>query len=487
MADSNFSYVAVLAKFTTNGAVSTFTDTVGKTFTGYGDAQVVTSASMLTGHALSLDGTGDYLDATGANVVVLGTGVATIDCELIVSGYGYIIASRGDSNSWGLFVDPSGFVNVIFQGGAVKSGAVAINDGLKHHVALVGSGSNTWALYIDGVRDGATFTYGNTFTTTPTHLTIGAEYTGVFEKFIAAQIGYVRVTPGIARWTENFTPPTLADLGAIYSKTMTTDMSVGVDSGAKCIFPVSVDEYLTADDKPVGIWFSKIAGTVSMSAAHAPRLQAVEHLMQSLAISAGVASRAIFGESLNASISISSAAAAKLLANASITAGVKLYTAEINAGDIDDAIQTWCANLATSAHSRYAQYGFNSFARWGGKHYGCKSDGIFELGGDTDGADPIPWTVTLAETDFGMDQLKRLPYVYVGAKATGDLVLKVIEGPGAIHFFDIEMSSREDRAGRATLARGLSGRYWKIEIASDTERVELDAIEFFPVKVSRRI
>ena len=95
--------------------------------------------------------------------------------------------------------------------------------------------------------------------------------------------------------------------------------------------------------------------------------------------------------------------------------------------------------------------------------------------------------MTLAETDFGMDQLKRLPYVYVGAKATGDLVLKVIEGPGAVHFFTVEMSPREDRAVRATLARGLSGRYWKIEIASDTERVELDAIEFFPVKVSRRI
>lgn len=41
------------------------------------------------------------------------------------------------------------------------------------------------------------------------------------------------------------------------------------------------------------------------------------------------------------------------------------------------------ANLATSAHSRYSQYGFNSFAKFGGKHYGCKSDGIYELGGET--------------------------------------------------------------------------------------------------------
>lgn len=134
MADSYFSNVAMLARFDTNGAITTFTDTTGKTLTGYGDAKVVTSPTMLTGHALALDGTGDFLAGTGDNVVVLGAGLATIDCELIVSGAGYIMRSHGGSTSWGLYVDGSGFVNAIFDGGAVKTGAVAINDGNKHHV-----------------------------------------------------------------------------------------------------------------------------------------------------------------------------------------------------------------------------------------------------------------------------------------------------------------------------------------------------------------
>lgn len=305
--------------------------------------------------------------------------------------------------------------------------------------------------------------------------------------FFNGAMGYFRVTTGIARWTEGFTPPGVSDLAATYYKTMTAVVSTELASAGRGVFMVSVAEYLEAGDEATGIWFSRITDAVGIGATQGGSLEAVEQLASGLAIAAGVGSKAIFSEPLKGGVVFSNGAAAKMLAIASMGATVKMYTAGLDAGDVDEAIQTWCANLATSAHSRYSQYGFNSFARFCGKHYGCKSDGVFELGGDTDGADAIPWTVTLGETDFGMDAIKRLPYVYVGAKASGDLVLKVIEGPEQVHFFTVEMSSREARAGRAQLARGLSSRYWTIEIASDTERVELDALEFFPVKVSRRI
>ena len=487
MADSNFSSVAVLAKFTVDGDVTTYTDIIGKTFTGYGNAKVVTSASMLTGHALQLDGAGDYIAATGADVVILGNGVATIDCEVLVSSAGYILYSGGDSNSWGLYVTGAGYVVVMLGGGGVKTGAIAINNGVKHHVALVGKGSNAWSLYIDGVKDGSDFTYGNTFLTTPSYFSIGANNGGSPINELTGYIGYVRVTPGIARWAENFTPPTLADLGAIYAKTMTAEVVADMAGAGAGVFLEGVAEYLEVGSSARGVWFARITEPVTISSTHGATLHAVALLAQGVAVATDVASRVVFGERLDASVVISAASVAKLLASASMASTLRLYTADLNAGDIDDAIETWCANLATEAHSRYAQYGFNSFARFNGKHYGCKSDGVFELGGDTDGASPIPWTVTLAETDFGMNEIKRLSYVYVAAKATGDLVLKVIEGPGAVHFFNIEMSTRETRSGRARIAKGLSGRYWKLEIASDTERVELDSLEFFPVATTRRI
>ena len=487
MADSYFSSVAMLAKFTTDGAVTTFTDTTGKTLTGYGDAKVVTSPTMLTGHALALDGSGDFLAGMGDNVVVLGSGPATIDCELIASGAGYIVRAPGASSSWGLYVDASGYVAVIIDGGGVKTGAIAINNGAKHHVAVVKVDSNNWSLYIDGIKDGASFSWGNAFASS-TYFSIGAQYDGgAATNAITGQIGYVRVTPGIARWAANFTPPTLADLGAIYAKTMTAEVVADMAGAGAGVFLEGVAEYLEVGSSARGVWFARITEPVTISSTHGATLHAVALLAQGVAVATDVASRVVFGERLDASVVISAASVAKLLASASMASTLRLYTADLNAGDIDDAIETWCANLATEAHSRYAQYGFNSFARFNGKHYGCKSDGVFELGGDTDGASPIPWTVTLAETDFGMNEIKRLSYVYVAAKATGDLVLKVIEGPGAVHFFNIEMSTRETRSGRARIAKGLSGRYWKLEIASDTERVELDSLEFFPVATTRRI
>ena len=268
MADSYFSSVAMLAKFTTDGAVTTFTDTTGKTLTGYGDAKVVTSPTMLTGHALALDGSGDFLAGMGDNVVVLGSGPATIDCELIASGAGYIVRAPGASSSWGLYVDPSGYVAVIIDGGGVKTGAIAINNGAKHHVAVVKVDSNNWSLYIDGIKDGASFSWGNAFASS-TYFSIGAQYDGgAATNAITGQIGYVRVTPGVARWTANFTPPTLADLGAIYSRTMNAGMVIGTASAGRGVFRASAAEYFVLASRGAGIWFSRISFEVGISASH---------------------------------------------------------------------------------------------------------------------------------------------------------------------------------------------------------------------------
>lgn len=145
------------------------------------------------------------------------------------------------------------------------------------------------------------------------------------------------------------------------------------------------------------------------------------------------------------------------------------------------------ANIATQAHSRYAGFGFNSFCRYDGKYYGCKSDGIYELTGDTDGADPIPCTVTFAETDFGVSNLKRFESVYIGVKASGQLVLKVVQDSANVYHYNVIPSGNDSRAARAVLGRGLTGRYWQLELASDTERFELDSIDYSFATLSRRI
>ena len=83
--------------------------------------------------------------------------------------------------------------------------------------------------------------------------------------------------------------------------------------------------------------------------------------------------------------------------------------------------------------------------------------------------------------------MKRFESVYVGAKATGQLVLKVINGDGTAYHYNVIPSGNEGRTSRALVGRGLSGRYWLLELASDTERAELDSIDFAFAVMSRRI
>jgi len=66
-------------------------------------------------------------------------------------------------------------------------------------------------------------------------------------------------------------------------------------------------------------------------------------------------------------------------------------------------------------------------------------------------------------------------------------VLKVIGDNGTAYHYNVIPSGNNSRTARAVLGRGLAGRYWKLELASDTERAELDSIDFSFAAMSRRV
>jgi hypothetical protein len=73
------------------------------------------------------------------------------------------------------------------------------------HVALVrASGSSK--LYIDGVQTGSTFT--DTINYTSGVLIIGTD-SGSRSQFLTGYMQDIRITAGVARYTANFTPPTV--------------------------------------------------------------------------------------------------------------------------------------------------------------------------------------------------------------------------------------------------------------------------------------
>lgn len=488
MSDSNFASVAFLLLPKAAGAVPA-TDRCGNALTAVDNAAFSADASALSGYSLLLDGSGDWVSTPGSSALNLGSGSKTIDFRFSCTGTSKAVLEYVDASSvgWRVWVSSTGYLEFYSNSTLLKVGSTLVNNGGKHHCALVWNGT-AMSMYIDGVAQGGSITDTNTYAGTPPILSIGARVTSRNPGLdLPGNIDFVRITPGVARWLAGFTPPTLADVAPQYAVSIQENMGISADAARVAKFGAEVSELANFSGKAIGALHGIIAETMNFSGSADRSALKAAAITEMISLSGVVAVKSILQGGVVESVSLSETVNASARLSVTAVEGFRIFEAEALYSSLDDLVSVWVANAATAAHSRYAQYGFNSFARFGGKHYGCKSDGIYELNGDLDGTDPIKWTATLPETDLGMDEIKRLPYVYIGAKASGNLVLKVIKGPGQVYHFDVVMSGREDRAGRARLAKGLEGRYWRLEIASDTERVELDSIEFHPVKVFRRV
>lgn len=148
----------------------------------------------------------------------------------------------------------------------------------------------------------------------------------------------------------------------------------------------------------------------------------------------------------------------------------------------------WAATEEGGLVTRYSGYNFQSFAEIGGRYYGCRSDGVFLLEGATDDGVPINVELSLGGTDFGDSELKHLPNVYVGCRATdGRLFLKVETRQGEFTYEARRTSDRMETQ-RFDLGRGLRDNWFEFTLATeDAADFELDNIDFKPVTSKRRI
>lgn len=94
---------------------------------------------------------------------------------------------------------------ITFNGiSGTASGTAVLNDGAFHHIALTRSGATT-RLFTNGTIDATLAADSGGYSASP--LRIGS-LDGLTGRY-AGNIDEFRVSKGIARWTANFTPPTL--------------------------------------------------------------------------------------------------------------------------------------------------------------------------------------------------------------------------------------------------------------------------------------
>jgi hypothetical protein len=219
-ADASWASVVLLAG-NNNGSngTTTFTDqsTAARTLTTVGNTQW-SNAQAPTGLTTSIlyDGAGDYWTAADSDDLTF-TGDFTIEAFVYNAAWGAgietILAKWGVSgvtdSEW-LFYVNNGKLSFAWAphtlAGHLLASAGNVPTSTWTHVAVTRSG-NDWKLFIGGTNDG-TATNSTSATNRVQQIESGYYSNGTqgpYSGYMAA----IRVTKGVARYTANFTPPTL--------------------------------------------------------------------------------------------------------------------------------------------------------------------------------------------------------------------------------------------------------------------------------------
>lgn len=182
-----------------------------KTPSGVGTVTISTDLPMVGGSSLKFTGTGAQLAYPASPGFNPGAGAFTVEflvCLPALSQSQVCITNyQGSSLGWAIAVLPGGGLGINLSGDAyditAPSGTISAN--VPTRIALSGQ-QGEYRLFADGVQVGSTFT-GAVSMDTSFPLSIGGLlYSGVWYDRVTGYIDELRITKGLARYTESYTP-----------------------------------------------------------------------------------------------------------------------------------------------------------------------------------------------------------------------------------------------------------------------------------------
>lgn len=232
---------------------TTFTDSSlsPHTFTAVNNAQIDTAQKVFGTASGLFDGTDDYIYSDDHVDWTLGSGDFTIDFRVrfnsVASTQTFINHHEEQNNTqqgWMVFFSSDN--NLYFRysttGSSYEQDLIfswtPVAD-TWYHVAIVRNGNNLMA-FVGGTQIGETKDVtGKTIYNSSEPLRLGVRLTtaGAYDLDFNGWLDEVRLSVGIARWTENFTPPTEAYSGIVettnylefYRRTRFPGLITGVD------------------------------------------------------------------------------------------------------------------------------------------------------------------------------------------------------------------------------------------------------------------
>jgi len=214
------SYTKALLHFDGADASTTITDESGKTWTPAGTAQIDTAQYKWTS-SLLLDGNSDYISTPDHDDFNVGSGDFTIDfwvrfnsvpgagvyssffAQFALGWINYSVSLYyGGTEKWYFYYSTDGTSTQEILGLTSQTPLA----GVWYHIAVVRNGSN-FDLYIDGQKQTTKSISGTIYNSTAVAM-IGANNPASPTYYNYGYIDEFRFS-NIARWTTNFTPPTI--------------------------------------------------------------------------------------------------------------------------------------------------------------------------------------------------------------------------------------------------------------------------------------
>lgn len=138
----------------------------------------------------------------------------------------------------------------------------------------------------------------------------------------------------------------------------------------------------------------------------------------------------------------------------------------------------WNLNLDKLSATQYTGYDFTSISG----NYGTKADGLYGLSA----TGSVPYVIDLGRENFGSEQEKALPAVYVGVDCEEPMQLRVRTPSGEEYFYDARSCGGGMGIHRIDVALGLSENWYDLAFVGEAD-FKLASVSFAPVASTRRI
>lgn len=211
--DDYWANVTSLLHFNGANNSASFVDERAFTWSVLGNAKISTAAAKFGGSSGYFDGSGDYITGP-SSVVQFGLGDFTVEAFVNIESHqpgasaDPTILGYGTGPNAGLvfMLSKSNGAPGFWDGASFFGTGVAIPVGTWAHVAYVRKNKVLWC-FINGVRYSLSSNYNKNVNANSV-VRVGGAYYGGNESYFKGYIDELRVTSGVARYSENFTPPT---------------------------------------------------------------------------------------------------------------------------------------------------------------------------------------------------------------------------------------------------------------------------------------